>query len=188
MKSILLAACGLLSGTACMHTSKVAVAPPPDNSYFDLAPGGRVRIVVPLLKAGATSVTTEPVRITGNTIVLSASNLLGYEVSSYRIEPRRGGQVKLRFIEAQSTKGGTTITEVNPPHLPFDLPEKPTHIRLIYSIRNSHADHNMAIAASKNLTTLMSFTKLLQEDPSACGTNRQVTCFWVPAGVAVRPE
>lgn len=124
----------------------------------------------------------------GNTIVLSAGNLIGYEVSYYSIETRGKGRVRLSFRSAELTKDGKTTPAESEPSLPFALPLKSEHIRLIYYIRNSQSDHNMAIAASRDQDGLNAFTERLKLDPSVCRTDKAVFCSWVPAGIAVRPE
>jgi hypothetical protein len=87
-----------------------------------------------------------------------------------------------------ATKEGKTAPEPNPPTLPFALPRGSEHIRLIYLVRASQADHNMAIIASKHLDALNTFTKELKQHPGICARNDEIVCSWVPAGIAVRQE
>ncbi|MBV9761022.1 MAG: hypothetical protein JO340_10705 [Acidobacteriaceae bacterium] len=189
-KTVVLVAGVLLVFTACARKT-VTPAPaafPLDNSYMDLAPGGRLRITVPILDSGQYQVATHAAQQNGNTLTLLASELVGYEVSFYSIEKRGGGKVLLRFKSAEITENGATVNETSAPALPFSLPHSAQHIRLIYLVRVSSADHNMAIAASKDLDALNELTRLLKADPVACKYNDRVFCSWVPAGVAVRPE
>jgi hypothetical protein len=165
-----------------------ANTPPKDNSYEDLAPGWRLRILVPLLNSGGYSGVTASGREVGGTTLLSAANLAGYEVSYYSIEKRAGGKVHLRFESAEVTKNGETKQENPEPVLPFPLPTKNQHIRLIFLVRRSAADHNMAISASENLEALNAFVSRLKRDPEACKPEGEVFCSWVPEGIAVRPE
>ena len=106
-KQIILALIGtvtLLSTSGCLektaHVPAPTAASPSDSSYTDLRAGGRLRIVVPLLDSGSYPVLTESKETQGNTMVLSAGNLLGYEVSHYSIEGRADGRVRLRFQSA----------------------------------------------------------------------------------------
>lgn len=180
--------CGL---NACIRKSAPMAVPsaaPSDNSYLDLTAGSRLRILVPLLKPGDSQVTTGTQEASGNTLVLTASNLIGYQTSYYFVEGHSPGQVRLRFIAAQVTRDGKTEPVPAEPRLPFALPTKAQHVRLIYYIRNSESDHNMAIAASKDMNTLVKFTKRLESSPEVCLKAADVFCSWVPAGVAVRPE
>jgi len=163
-------------------------APATNNAFMDLAPGGFLRILVPVLTSQGSRVETSSPKAEGNTVVLSAANLAGYEVSYYSITGRANGKVRLKFVSAEITKEGKTEQEARAPSLPFSLPSKAQHIRLIYLVRNSQSDHNMAITASKALDELNDFTNRLKGDPDLCKTDGEVFCSWVPAGVAVRPE
>ncbi|MGI9072716.1 MAG: hypothetical protein ACR2JB_15725 [Bryobacteraceae bacterium] len=91
-------------------------------------------------------------------------------------------------MSAEITKDGKTVPEANPPRLPFALPEGTEHIRLVYLVRVSQADHNMAIVASKRLATLNIFTAQLKRNPGVCKRDDETFCSWVPAGIAVRQE
>jgi hypothetical protein len=161
---------------------------PADNSYMDLEPGSQLRIVMPVLKSPGTRIETAPQQSQGNMVVLSAPNLIGYEVSYYAVEGDRNGKVRLRFTSAEMTKAGKTSPEPTAPTLPFSLPSGKNFVRLIYLVRVSQSDHNMAITASKSKVALSAFTEELKQNPSACESNRQVFCSWVPAAIAVRPE
>ena len=121
-------------------------------------------------------------------MVLSAANLIGYEVSYYAAEGRNAARVRLKFRSAEITKDAMTIQETHPPPLPFAFPAKAERLRLIYLVRGSQADHNMAMAASKDLTTLNAFTDRVKANPAACERDAEVFCTWVPAGIAVRSE
>jgi hypothetical protein len=181
----------LLLTAGCAHKTLHAAAipnTPVDNSYMDLTAGGSLRITVPILTSGGYQVATNTVHEHGNSIVMSAANLAGYAVSYYSIEGRSKGKVQVRFRAAEITRNGTTVQQTSAPRLPFLLPSASEYIRLIYLVRKSPADHNMAIAASKNLDALNAFTNRLKRQPDVCKPDAVVSCFWVPAGVAVRPE
>lgn len=193
MKSSLALPIAVLFGlSGCMK--KISQAPAPqtnlavDNSYLDLVAGGKLRVVVPILKGGDTAVDASRAQTAGSTITLSAGNLLGYRVAYYFVEGRPHEQVRLRFIAAQITKDGKTDALPSEPALPFALPAKAQHIRLIYYIRASQSDHNMAIAGAKDLNVLAEFTKRFEANPGVCGSTPDVFCSWIPPGVAVRPE
>jgi hypothetical protein len=192
----LLLATLLSSSIACSHkTLGPAALPnaPTDNTFLDLKAGGRLRIVVPVVKSGGYQVAAEPAKPEGNipqrkSMILSADGLTGYEISKYSINRAAGGRVRLRFTSAQITREGTTVEETHAPALPFALPSAAEHIRLIYLIRNSRADHNMAITASRDLDALNAFTTKVRVNPETCKQNGAVSCVWVPAGIAIRPE
>jgi hypothetical protein len=184
--AMLFAAVGCLPKTS--RAPSVATSPPNDNSYMDLPAGANLRVLVPILTSGRYQVATDSVDQGHGAIVVSAANLVGYEVSYYSVEGRSGGKTRLKFKSAEITKDAKTIQEAKAPPLPFPLPAKAQHIRLIYLVRNSEADHNMAIAASKDLAELNAFTDRVKANPDVCERGAAVFCTWVPAGIAVRPE
>lgn len=172
-----------------------------DNSYVDLEPGWTLRVVVPVRKSGAASTSGVTESVHGNTITLSAGDLIGYDTAHYAVRGKRGGSVKLMFVSAEETIGGKAVPLVGTGAvatavvagakafaLPFEIPQRSEHVRLIYLVRVSQADHNMAIAGAKHMEALDAFTKRLRQDPTACASSGEIFCAWVPAGVAVRPE
>jgi hypothetical protein len=105
------------------------------------------------------------------------------------VEDGGNGEVRLQFTSAETTSDGKTIAESGEPALPFALPAEAGHIRLIYLIRVSQLDHNMAIAVTKKkASTLDAFTDQFQRDPRVCKDKGEVSCRWVPMHVAVTPE
>ncbi len=71
----------------------------------------------------------------------------------------------------------------------FELPENARYVRLLYVLRISHADHDMAVLATDKRETLDGFTREVQTNPSnACKIEPGTFCAWIPAGIAVRPE
>jgi hypothetical protein len=171
-----------------VHVPNARDIPVSDNSYTDLEGGSRLSILVPLTKSGGTRPTLSAQQHDGSAITLSAADLTGYELAYYSITGKRNGPVRLKFTSAEITKDGKTAREPNPPILPFQLPRGNERIRLIYLVRASQADHNMAIVASKHLNALNTFTKQLKNDPGICARHDDVFCSWVPAGVAVKQE
>jgi hypothetical protein len=168
--ALLLLICAMLAASGgCsrrkVHISHAGSIVTTDNSYTDLERGSRLSILVPLIKSGGTRPTLSAQQNEGTTITLSAADLTGYEVAYYAITGGRNGAVRLKFTSAEITKDGKTVPEANPPTLPFALPEGTEHIRLVYLVRASQADHNMAIVASKRLETLNTFTAQLKRDP-----------------------
>jgi hypothetical protein len=162
--------------------------PQPQSSYVDLEPGWKLRIVVPLLKSEGYRPVLAAQESNGKTISLSSADLLGYTTSYYAITGKKNGIVRLKLISTEETKEGKTVPRADSPSLPFELPHRTEHIRLIYLVRASHADHNMVIIGSKQLEALDVFTKQLQENSSICNTQAEIFCSWIPTGVAVRPE
>ena len=160
-----------------------------DDSYVDLTPDWKLRVVIPLLNSGGFIPPIKTQRTEGNTITLSSKDLVGYQVSHYAIKDKGRTGVRIEFVSAEATREGNTIVEVRPPSLPFSLPRRSGHIRLVYLVRaSSQADHNMAIVAARQVDALNAFTRRLQQNPDLCSEKQGIFCSWVPAGVAVRPE
>ncbi len=182
----------LAAGFGCSRRivplSQAASVAPKDNSYIDLAPQWGLSIIMPLFKSGGTLPTLTAQQSKGNTISYSAPDLIGYQTAYYEAAGTRSGAVRLKFWSAAITKDGKTVVQLKPPTLPFPLPKGPQYIRLVYFVRVSQADHNMAIVASKHLETLNTFTRELETNPDRCSQSGNVFCSWVPPGVAVRPE
>jgi hypothetical protein len=118
--------------------------------------------------------------------VLSADGIFGYQSAYYAIVGRPDGTVRLRFQSAEATKDGVKTARSKARELPFALPERRQHVRLIYLVRQSRSDHKMAIVASRSLAIINTLTERLKDDPKLCTTEGEVFCSWVPAGVAVR--
>ena len=154
---------------------------------MDLQPGWRLRIIVPLLKSGGFRASDLSSGISDGTPSLSSEDVIGYRVFEYAIDGKKDGRVHLKFISGEA-RNGTKAVEPHPPALPFTLPTQTEHIRLVYLVRVSEADHNMAIVASRHRQDLDQFTKQLQKNPNVCATGGAVFCVWIPGGVAVRPE
>jgi hypothetical protein len=183
----------LLIGVAACSKREIRPPVPPNINqgppdYEDLRPGYDLRIVLPLLKSGGTSPTLSNQHAAGATISLSAPDLIGYETIRYAVMGKRGNRVQLKFASAEITKKGASSPISEPPALPFLPPRKAEHIRLIYFVRLSDSDHNMAIISSKHMDDLNKLTMQIRKDPNACINTQDASCSWVPAGVAVRPE
>jgi hypothetical protein len=170
---------------ACSHKQVARTPPAPkDNSYLDLAPGSHLRILVPLLKDGQTHLALDAAKSQGSTITLSAANLIGYELSYYSAQAQRKGRIRLHFVSAERSKDGQTVPLPSAPQLPFPLPRKAAYIRLVFLVRVSESDHNMAIISAKTRPAVEALTARLKQHPNDCN----IGCVWVPQGVAVRPQ
>ncbi len=162
----------------------------PDASYIDLQPGWRLRVVTPILKSGGYRLHAASQRVDGNAITVSAGDdFVGYETAYYAINGRRRAGVSVRFQSAEITKASQANPQSRAMVPLFQLPRWATHVRLIYLERVSRADHDMAVAAAKDATSLETFTRAVQANPTdACRAGRRTYCSWIPAGIAIRPE
>jgi hypothetical protein len=188
----------LLVTAACGPRRPTATAPAPPaapRSYIDLAPGWRLSVITPILRSG--KFLLEPARVSQpvaggerslNLTVEAGPDFLGYERSYYAVEPWRKG-VRVRFQNAERVIDGKSTPSAQPLVKLFESPPEIRHLRLIFLIRGSQADHNMALVGAATLEALDPLTRQVQSDPtSACRSQRGEFCAWVPAGIAVRPE
>ncbi len=179
----------LLATVGCRHKAgPVVSAAPNENDYVDLSAGGTVTVNVPLLKSGGLVGKVEVVAESGTTLTVALPDLIGFQVSRYAIQGKPNGKVRLKFVSSTNFRNGQAAVHKKAPSLPFALPSGERFIRLIYSIRESKADHNMAIAASGRLSKLNAFTNEVRADPKVCEEHGEVFCVWVPEGIAVRAE
>jgi len=113
---------------------------------------------------------------------------VGYENDYYSVV-KSGSGVHVEFRAAEAVKDGKTSRQPRPLVALFSLPVQMGYVRLIYLVRVSDADHNMAIVGAEDPETLASLTRLVQTNPEeGCRREMHSDCWWVPAGIAVRPE
>jgi hypothetical protein len=187
---ILLGLVSLVGSVSCRREgAPILPTPAADNSeYVDLAAGESLSITVPLLRSGKYVSKFESVREQGTTITLAASDLIGFRVCRYGLEGRPDGRVSLKILSVDTTINGKTSRDKRVFAPPFPLPKGAEYVRLVYFVRSSQADHNMAIVSVKDRDAIEGFTKRLKADPGVCSEGGAVSCVWVPAGIAVRPE
>ncbi len=179
--------CAVFTGCAARYSIPPAPAPvtPANSSFIDLEPGWRLRVVTPILKSGGYRLQPAAQQASGNTITLSAgSDFLGYEVAYYGVRARG-----VRFLSAEVTRAGKTAPQARPVAALFQLPRGMRRVRLIYLLRASQADHDMAVAAARDRDALEAITRRVLADPAdACKNGDGAACSWIPAGIAVVAE
>jgi hypothetical protein len=159
------------------------------NSYIDLQPGWRLRVVTPLTKSGVYKVAAMEKSAADNTITLSASDdFIGYQTAYYSVQGRNRTGVRIEFASAEDIRNGVASTTPAPSLPLFQLSRDARYVRLLYLARKSRTDHNMAVLAAKEQNLLNSITSDVQGNPALCQNARHVFCSWIPSGVAVRPE
>jgi len=148
--------------------------------------GQTLRVITPLLASGGFQLAGPPAQSgqTGgsvHTTVDSKGDFLGYEESFYTVAPG----LRITLNRAEAVIDGVRTPQPTPRVQLFRLPRRSRHVRLLYLLRSSQADHNMAILAAPDLASLERLTAAIRADSvSACLAPR---CTWVPAGIAVRP-
>jgi len=182
-----LALTGVLTGCVA-HNARTpsAAVQPIGPSYIDLEPGWRLRVVTPILKSGGYRLKSTSETSGGNTVTLSVGDdFLGYEVAYYAVMPRNG----VEFVSAEITRDGRTTPQPQPVAHLFQWPRGVRHVRLIYLVRVSQADHDMAVAAAGDMHALEALTQLVEANPiDACHDGQGAFCAWIPAGIAVVPQ
>jgi len=185
--ALCLALAFLLTGCTARHARAPAAAVQPIRpSYIDLEPGWRLRVVTPILKSGGYRLRSIGQTAEGNTVTLSVSDdFLGYEVAYYAVKARNG----VEFVSAETTRDGHTTPQPQPVAHLFQLPHGVRHVRLIYLVRVSQADHDMAVAAARDMRALEALTRRVEANPAdACRDGQGAFCAWIPAGIAVVPQ
>lgn len=181
-----LASAVLATGCAARHAPAPAAAPQPiGRGYINLQPGWRLRVVTPILKSGGYRLTTFGETTVGNTITLTVGDdFLGYETAYYAVKPHG-----VDFVSAETTRDGRTTAHPRPLVRLFELPRGMRHVRLIYLVRVSQADHDMAVAAAKDTPALEVLTERVEANPTEnCHSGSGVFCAWIPSGIAVVPQ
>jgi hypothetical protein len=118
----------------------------------------------------------------------AGDDYVGYETSFYSVDPAINNGVRLTFSSAEVVKNGKHVRSARPLLKLFDLGDGSYHVRLLFMVRESQADHDVAIVAAKNRNSLDETTRAVQANPDACHRRTEVECYWVPQGIAVRPE
>lgn len=187
----------------CSHKKIAAPGTPPaltwpvkSPDFIDLVPGV-VREVTPIFTSGAFVIPRRPqepgpgpaegnVQQGPSVITLEGTDFEGYETVLYTLKPRNGGGIEVALTSVEITKGDQTTAAAKPRVLLFQFPRRVRYIRLLYLIRVSESDHNMAVLGSDDVDRLNAFTKEVQSDPTAgCKNARRAFCSWVPQGIAV---
>jgi hypothetical protein len=169
-----------------LHASPAAVD---RGGFVDLRPGWRLRVVTPLLKSGAFALPVSALKVSGNTVTLSAGDEFeGYETAYYAVAPHPKGGVMISFASAEVTKQGQSAPQPRPALPLFKLPRGARLVRLVFLTRVSQTDHDMAVLAAGDIAELDRLTTAVQANPGACVVAGRSDCAWIPPGIAVRAE
>lgn len=181
--------CVLVAG--CTHYPAArSRTPTPENSsferdYIDLKAGWRLRVVFPLLRSGGyIAVNKEPSE--GSDVKVS-SDFLGYEKDYYRIKASEDQRIKIDFIKTEVWENGKLHSRPRTSLPLFNAIGNSSYVRLVYLVRASQADHNMALVAASDTATLDAITRSVTSS-AICESGSGGVCNWIPAGVAVTPE
>jgi len=183
---VLILLTGCASRTARMATTPAGSA---NNDYLDIQDGWRLTVVTPILKSGGYVLKTPDKPPSSNGFTLAGTDFVGYEVAHYEVKGQRGGRVRVEFNSAEVTKEGKTQPQPQSIAPLFQVARRANYLRLIYLIRISQADHNMAVVAARKIDALDSLTRQVQTNPAdGCKVDQRASCTWIPEGIAVRAE
>lgn len=129
-----------------------------------------------MFRSGGYHLPVEEPRPQGATITIQTnSDFLGYEQAFYDVTPG----LRIIFSNAETAIDGVSQPNAAPRVALFPLPHpEARHVRLLYLVRSSAADHNMAILAAPDLPRLS----------TACVSSKHLYSAWVPSGIALRPQ
>jgi hypothetical protein len=123
----------------------------------------------------------------GALTIEAGDDFVGYELAYYAVRRNDEG-VRVEFDSAEEIRGDAKVSKEQPILPLFEIPQGAKYVRLIYLVRASAADHNMAIAAAERIDEMDELTQRVRDNPASCETIEGTYCSWVPAGIAVRPE
>jgi hypothetical protein len=166
------------------HALRNAAQPAVQQTYVDVEPGWRLEVITPIIQGGGF---VPRVAATGGAAA-SAPDLIGYEVADYAAHKSPAG-VHIEFVSANDVIDGKPSEKPEPRVQLFGVPASMQHVRLLFMLAVSSADHDMAILAADDLGALNTATQTVQSDPqNGCVHGLHSWCEWVPKGIAVRPE
>lgn len=175
----------ILAGCASHKPQSTNLPPaqPASLDYVDLQPRWRLEVITPVLKSGGFQLHTTIMPSEQGTLNVAAGpDFMGYESSYYDVRRRDEG-ITIQFRSAQLHKDGKVVRQSQPRIELFHVPEGTRFVRLMYLLRLSSADHDMAIVSGKTTGELEVLTNAVRADPvHGCGAP---SCFWIPAGIAV---
>jgi len=170
------------------------------RGFIDLQPGWRVKAFTPILNSGGYLPAFVEQRQPGNNVRLAVpADVVGYETSCYVVERRKdqslqdheatGQAVKVELASVLLTEDGKTSRRPQPALALFDLPDTTRLVRLLYLVRVSGADHDMAIVGAATPGALEELTTAIESNPAEnCAINGLGYCKWVPKGIGVQIE
>lgn len=182
-----------LIASGCFRRSRPASNPPiharevTGRDFVDFAPGWTIQVVVPVLRSGGYVLPSVRNAAANDFNLEAGDDFLGYEKALYKVKRRGDGGIQLQFIRADLSQNGKVRRQKSPSVDLFREAAKHHHVRLVFLIRQSQADHNSAIVAADDFKGLDLVTRTLTET-AKCQTNESGSCEWVPEGISVIPD
>lgn len=176
---------------ACARKPNLAPAvpvAPRGITHLDLQPAWRLRVVAGLSKVGGGPYQTT---LSGSrlTVTLPKDELPSAYERAYYAVTNRNGCLAVRPGSAEIVRKGQPAPILLARVATIPKLSCAKHLRLVYSLAVSNADHQMAILGANDRTKLDAVTVQLQTDPDrACRDTKGLACRWIPQGVSVQAE
>src|SRR4051812_29493077 len=155
----------IVSHTACVHAGKPSqsqsrLSVSSQSEFMNLEPGTRITVVIPLLRSGGYVLPWMTVEGKGfGKTVPADDDFLGYEIAHYRVLARPEGGVRLRFDHADVRQGEKTH-KTRTTKLPlFEAVTTERYVRIVFLVRESNSDHDMAVVAANDPVELDKITQ-----------------------------
>ena len=170
------------------------------RGFIDLQPGWRIKAFTPILKSGGYLPAFVEGQQPGPNVRLAVpADVVGYETSYYSVKRREDQSlqnheateqaVKVELASVLLTEDGKTSRRPQPALALFDLPDTTRLVRLLYLVRVSGADHDMAIVGAATPGALEELTTAIESNPAEnCAINGLGYCKSVPKGIGVQIE
>lgn len=185
---LVLVAVGWQTGCAARPSRPLEPGPPPaqpvNPDFVELRPGDRVVVVIPILRSGGYILPSLRTQAGGGRIE-AGPDFLGYEQDFYTVKGAGNG-VRVRFSHGVVWRNGKEQTVHAPRVTLFEHMEN-SRVRLVFLLRVSEDDHDMAIVSSTDLPSLNEITRQVTAR-AECLSSGVGNCTWVPKGIAVRRE
>jgi hypothetical protein len=157
------------------------------QDFLDLQAGWKLQVVIPKLRSGGYTLPSVKRAAANSSEIKVGDDFLGYERDLYDILRRDDGGIRLRFRHAEVWDENRKMHRKSLPSLPLlEDATKARFVRLVYLIRVSSADHNMAIVSSNDVAALSELTQAVVQK-AECNNSERAACRWVPEGIAVTP-
>ncbi len=160
--------------------------------YIDLRPGNWMRVLSPILRAGAAPGSSAIEAVEGtqdgqlSVTARSSANLLGYEIAWYTLTPVPQGGAKIEPLGAESHLGDTVEKSATSRFPYFHLDPAAVFQRVLFLTRASASDRDSLFLAARSEAQLETDTAALRETPALCQSEKfRSRCIVLPQQVAL---
>lgn len=163
------------------------------SAALDFQPEFRLKIIGPLLKAGAKDVKVDAAipDKPGGIVVKSIEGLEGFETSYYRIVSGKPEGVTLQLVSVEHSRNGVATPVQRPSGFALKTMTEPRQMRLLFLRRVSKSDRDITLLSAKTLAQLEAATQRMQDARDAvaqCRAEREAECLALPRLTALNLE